>query len=150
MMRRLLPFVFVILAGCKSKDKIPGGVLPPPKMQVVLRDIMRADKFLSDYVLSRDSSLNKDSVRIEYYKAIFVIHKITKKEFQESFSYYKDHPVYLKSVLDSISTTKAPTDVMTPVDAEDTALKVTPSNIPLRPADTGRPIRQFKRPLHTQ
>jgi hypothetical protein len=117
---RLL-FVFSLMAGCKNKDRIPQGVLPHDKMQAVLRDMMRADQFLSDYVVSKDSALNKDSVRIEYYKQVFAIHKISKNEFGQSFAWYKNHPAHLQPVMDSISNTKAPVAERPPFKVKDTA-----------------------------
>ena len=99
----LLLIAASIFTGCRNTDRIPSDVIPKEKMQAVLRDMMRADQFLSDYVFSRDSTIKKDSTSIEYYSRIFAIHQISKKEFQRSFTFYKNHPAFLKTIMDSLS-----------------------------------------------
>lgn len=110
-----LPFaiiVIVFLLSCKSGSGVPDDVLPPKKMQIVLRDMMRADLFLNDYVLSRDSDLNKDSTRINTYSQVLQLNQVTKSNFQKSLEYYKHHPSMLENILDSIGKVKAPTEVL--------------------------------------
>lgn len=111
----LLISVFSLLfPACKSKRS--NGVLPPEKMQMVLQDMMRADKFLADYVLNRDTTKKIDSESVELYQQIFAIHQITGKQFQKSFSYYKEHPDLLRSIMDSLSrpASAAPAEMVQP------------------------------------
>ncbi|MDZ4793667.1 MAG: DUF4296 domain-containing protein [Bacteroidota bacterium] len=108
----LILILLIITAGCRSKNKIPRDVLPQKKMQAILWDMMRVDQFLADYVLNKDSSKNKTTESLQYYQQVFAIHKISKEEFQRSFSYYKSHPVLLKAVMDSISA--SPKDTVQP------------------------------------
>lgn len=75
-------------------------------MQAVLWDMMRADQFLADYVLNKDTSLKKDETRFNMYQQVFAIHKIDKEIYQRSLNYYMDHPDLLKVILDSISKPK--------------------------------------------
>jgi hypothetical protein len=91
-------------------------------MQAILWDLMRADQFLNEYVLNKDSSLNKKTESQKYYQQIFAIHKISREEFLNSFTYYKMHPVSFKPILDSISAPpKAiPQQTLTPVEIRDT------------------------------
>lgn len=128
----LIMLIIFFAAGCKSKDAIPNSVLPQKKMQFILWDMMRADQFIADYVLNKDSSLSKTTESLKYYQQIFAIHKTSKEEFQHSFSFYKSHPVLLKAIMDSIST--PPSDTLpalakpdsattTPVSNKDTAVK---------------------------
>jgi hypothetical protein len=98
----LIFFFSVFFAGCKSRNKIPKNILPQAKMEAVMWDMIRADKFLTDFVLIKDTSLNKDTSSIQLYQQIFRIHHISKEEFQRSFSFYRAHPVLLKTVLDSL------------------------------------------------
>ncbi|HKB42904.1 MAG TPA: DUF4296 domain-containing protein, partial [Chitinophagaceae bacterium] len=63
-----------------------------------------ADKFLTDFVFIKDTSLNKDTSSIKLYQQIFRIHHISKQEFQQSFSFYRSHPDLFKTVLDSLYT----------------------------------------------
>ncbi|MEO6611827.1 MAG: DUF4296 domain-containing protein [Chitinophagaceae bacterium] len=115
----LLIICFCIsLSGCKNNNKVPGDILPPSKMQAVLWDMMRADKFLADFVLSRDSGLNKETESIKMYEQVFAIHSITKEKFRQSFSWYESHPSFLQVIMDSISNrpVTAPTKLVQPGD----------------------------------
>lgn len=100
----LILIILFFTMGCKSKNEIPDTVLSQKKMQIILWDMMRADQFLTDYVINKDPSLNKTTESLKYYQQIFAIHKISRDEFQHSFSFYKSHPALLKLILDSIST----------------------------------------------
>ncbi|HEX4875315.1 MAG TPA: DUF4296 domain-containing protein [Chitinophagaceae bacterium] len=93
----LLMFLFLSCGSRKEK------VLPPDKMQAVLWDLMRADKFLSDYVLNKDSSKKADTESVKLYRQVFALHQISGEEFSRSFTYYKDHPEQLKAIMDSIN-----------------------------------------------
>lgn len=75
-------------------------------MQAVLWDMMRADQFLADYVLNKETSINKDEERFKMYQQVFAIHKIDKTLYQRSLNYYQSHPDLLKVILDSISKPK--------------------------------------------
>jgi hypothetical protein len=99
----LIFFSGIFLAGCGRKDKVPNGILPQKKMQAVMWDMMRADQFLADYVLNKDTSLKKQNESIQLYQKIFLIHNIKKEVFQKSFSFYKNHPDLMKAIMDSIS-----------------------------------------------
>ncbi len=135
----LIPF---FVAGCKNKNSLPGGILPQKKMQAIVWDIMRADQFLADYVINKDTSLDKTTESLKYYQRIFAIHDVTKEEFQHSFSYYQDHPALFKAIMDSINAPEkvAPT---TPVQPEpltdsittqpDTTITISPKAIPDTP-----------------
>jgi hypothetical protein len=109
----LIPLLLFFLSACKRKNRVPAGVLSQKKMQTVLWDVMRADQFLLAYVLNKDSSLEKETESFKYYQQIFAIHKITKEQFEKSFSFYKDHPALFKVIMDSLS--QAPVAAIPPV-----------------------------------
>lgn len=118
-MRRSLLIMLVgfLISSCSSKEKIPRDLIQQKKMQAVLWDLMRADQFLSDYVLNKDTGLNKSAERLKYYNNIFSIHKVSRENFQHSFAYYQAHPVLFKMIMDSISTpppSEAPAQPITP------------------------------------
>lgn len=105
-MRKPLIFFLVSLSlftGCGKKDKPPGSILQQEKMENVLWDMMRADQFLLTYVLSKDTTKKKETESRKLYSQIFQLHTITEKQFSESFSWYKAHPVLLAVIMDSIS-----------------------------------------------
>ena len=95
--------LFVSAMGCKGKEKIPNSVLSKEKMQVVLADMMKADQFLSDYVLNRDTTKKKEKESLKMYDQVFAIHNITAEKFYKSFKYYQQHPAFLQPMLDSLS-----------------------------------------------
>ena len=100
--RLLIIYLSLLIAGCKSKNAIPGNVLQQKKMQEVLWDMMRADQFLADYVLNKDTSLKKKTESIKLYQQILAINGVTKEKFEASFAFYKSHPILLKAIMDSI------------------------------------------------
>ena len=110
-MRRTLLLLIscVTLAACTKKSTIPRDVLSQKKMQAVLWDMMRADQFLTDFVINKDTTANRDTESIRLYSEIFAIHHISKKEFQRSFAFYNSHPAFLKPIMDSIAAIKTAT-----------------------------------------
>ena len=110
-MRRTLLLLIscVTLAACTKKSTIPRDVLSQKKMQAVLWDMMRADQFLTDFVINKDTTANRDTESIRLYREIFAIHHISKKEFQRSFAFYNEHPAFLKPIMDSIAAIKTET-----------------------------------------
>jgi Domain of unknown function (DUF4296) len=121
----LIVYISLLAAGCKGKARIPKNILPQAKMQQVLWDITRADLLLADYWLRKDSSLDRRTESIKLYQQIFDLHNISKEEFQQSFSFYKAHPLLFKPVLDSISAhaNDAATELAKPNLIKDTAKK---------------------------
>ncbi|HEV7782113.1 MAG TPA: DUF4296 domain-containing protein [Chitinophagaceae bacterium] len=127
--------------GCKNKNRVPRNIIPQQKMKAILWDMMRADQFLSDYVLNRDTSLKIETESFKYYQQIFAIHKINRDEFWKSFSFYRSRPDLLKTILDSISapphsaTVLQPTQVTTPLVIPDStvqpARRIHPDTSPL-------------------
>jgi hypothetical protein len=115
-MRILTVVVLMLLffSSCNQKKK---NILPPDKMQTVMWDMMRADKFLADFVLNKDSSKKKDTESIKLYREILAIHQINGEQFSYSFNYYKNDPGELKWIMDSISrqeVNQAPTTPLQP------------------------------------
>jgi hypothetical protein len=96
-------FVFFFAISCADKKKMPKDILPQQKMQAVLWDMISAGEFLSAFVLNKDSIINKDSASLKIYGQVFQIHRITKEQFDKSYSYYRDHPELIKVIVDSLS-----------------------------------------------
>ncbi len=104
-MRKLL-LIFLISRfafACSDKNELPKGILPRQKMQDVMWDIIRAEEFLNGFVIYKDTSIDKIAESKKWYDKIYQLHKITKKDFDKSYAYYKDHPVLMKQILDSLS-----------------------------------------------
>ena len=117
---RLIAFIFFLLTAACRDNGVPGKVLPQKKMQSILWDLLRADQFLADYVLNKDSTLNKKTESQKYYQEVFDIHNITREEFQRSFSYYQSHPALMKAIMDSI---RVPDVIVPPKPADSTAVE---------------------------
>jgi hypothetical protein len=76
--------------------------MPRDKMEIVLWDMMRADKFLTDFIFS-DSSIDKKTESIRLYKQVLTTHNTNQEEFKRSFDYYRSRPLLLKNIMDSLT-----------------------------------------------
>lgn len=90
---------------CRSK-RLPEGILPQSTMRAVMWDLVRAGEFLDAYVLYKDTSSDKASRGIEWYREVYKLHHITEEQFKKSYAYYKLHPELMKEVLDSLAKMK--------------------------------------------
>ena len=98
----LILFLPVVLLACSGKNTVPKGILSKEKMQTVLWDLLRADDFNTNYVLSKDSTLDKKSESTMLYEQVFSIHQCSREEFSNSLSFYQSHPSLFKIILDSL------------------------------------------------
>jgi hypothetical protein len=96
--------LFLVISSC-TRHKMPADILPQPRMQAVLWDLMRADEFIINYA-SKDSGYNKTEESLKLYEQVYTIHKTTKAEFQKSLSYYNREPGLFKAILDSLEKRK--------------------------------------------
>ncbi len=98
--------VFIILiscfVACNKKQALPSGVLNTDKMQSVLWDIMMADAYTNEFI-KKDSLKSAEIENAKLQQQIFSIHKISKKEFYDSYNYYNIHVDLMKTLLDSMS-----------------------------------------------
>lgn len=109
MMKSTTLALFVLfLFSCGDGDNVPSKYMSKEKMSSILEDMSIADAYSNELQLSATYSPNYDSVRQEkvkiYYKQILDIHKVTVKEFMESYKYYESHPSRLKEVLQIVQT----------------------------------------------
>jgi hypothetical protein len=109
-MRQLVIFLCSILfiAACSSKNKVPKDILPKQQMEDVLWDLLRGGEFLEIYRLPKDTSIDKAAIAQKWYDEIFRLHKIDRSVFEKSYTWYKEHPVVMKEVLDSITSKQVP------------------------------------------
>lgn len=102
----------LVIAACSKKEKIPKDILSKQQMEDVLWDVLRGGEFLEIYMFPKDSSIDKASKAQEWYDEIFRLHKTDRPTFQKSYAWYQQHPVFMKEVLDSLSS--KPTYFKTP------------------------------------
>lgn len=90
-----------LFSSCSQKEKKEAGILPEKKMVAIAWDMVRADQFVTDYII-RDSGTNKKNERLKLYEEIFRIHKITREQFKKSLDYYSSNPGLFQPILDSL------------------------------------------------
>jgi len=96
-------FLFLLFCACSGKDNLPAGVLGKDKMEMVMWDMIQADQYYREYLLS--DSLKKDvkKARYDLYEKVFAMHKVTRPTFDKSFEYYSTHPQLMREIFDSLS-----------------------------------------------
>ena len=92
-------FVVVLLVACNSR--LPKNVLPVNTMKVVMFDMLKADEWYARK-LAGDTLMLRMKDDIPLYEQVFAVHKLTKKEFFDSYHYYEAHPVAYKELVDSL------------------------------------------------
>ncbi len=114
-MKKLLFIILIPIAiACSNKDKLPEDILPRQKMQEVMWDMIRAGEFLNRFVFNRDTSVDNAAESLKWYDKVYRVHNISKSSFEKSYTYYKNHPILLKSILDSLSRKEVPPKKTTP------------------------------------
>lgn len=94
----LLIFSELIFISC-TENKIPKEVLPKPKMEQLMLDLMVADEWAT-YRHTHDTSFTYfDSSKI-WYQQIFKKHKTDEASFKRSLHFYEDHPDLFQEITD--------------------------------------------------
>lgn len=93
--------ILLIFASCTNNDKIPGNVIERPRMEKILWDMIRADRYSTIY-LTADTQ-NRQRKTFELYENIFHLHHVSKDEFIKSYKFYLGRPDIAKTMFDSIS-----------------------------------------------
>jgi hypothetical protein len=89
-------FILAVLGGCVRNNRLPKDV-----MRKIMWDLMRADAYVSDYIM-KDSSRNKIAESAILYEKIFTIHATTQESFKKSLAFYESRPDLLKVITDSL------------------------------------------------
>lgn len=102
MYRIVIVFILLFTIACGQADKVPDGVLSKEDMRDVLIDMNLADAYSSEN--TEQGAPLPDSVRQQklkvYYAQILQLHKLTAKQFTESYAFYESHPDRMKQVYD--------------------------------------------------
>jgi len=98
-------FLFIILIilnfGCIRDNKIPKDVIPQNQMRKIMWDLMRADAYVTDFIM-KDSIRDKKAESAKLYEKIFEIHATTQETFKKSLAFYQSRPDLFKVVSDSL------------------------------------------------
>jgi uncharacterized protein DUF4296 len=107
--------LLIIIFSCARTEK-QEKILPENKMREVMWDMVRADQYVTDFVL-RDSTKKKKDESVKLYDEIFRLHKVTADEFKKSLAYYSSRPDLMRPIMDSLAARKnqfPPTSVQNP------------------------------------
>jgi hypothetical protein len=99
-MKIFVSLFFVFLLSCGSKNAIPSGILPVPKMTDVLWDVMLADA-LATHRFPLDTVKRFDT-NVVLYQQIAKAHGTTQQQFKQSLRFYEGRPDLLQIVIDSL------------------------------------------------
>lgn len=98
-------FLFIILtilaSGCIQDKKIPHDVLKQDEMRKIMWDLMRADAYVTNFIM-KDSTKNQKEESTILYEKIFDIHSTTREAFQKSLAFYQSRPDLFKVISDSL------------------------------------------------
>ena len=101
-MRFFLFISLIILTfGCIQDKKIPKDVLPQNEMRKIMWDLIRADAYVSAFVM-KDSTKNQKTESAILYEKIFDIHSTTQETFKKSLTFYQNRPDLFKAISDSL------------------------------------------------
>ena len=92
-----------ILFGCTNTTKVPDDILSKTKMEVVLWDIIQAERFSSLYLLKDSAKRNVQLEKFKLYHQVFALHKVSKDDFIKSYKYYLGRPDMAKIIVDSMA-----------------------------------------------
>src|ERR1044071_7060325 len=100
---RYLVFISFLVSvfGCVRDDKVPKNIIPQNEMRKIMWDLMRADAYVSDFIM-KDSTKNKNTESGILYEKVFAIHSTTQEAFKKSMSFYESRPDLLKVISDSL------------------------------------------------
>ena len=98
-------FLFIILIisnfGCVRDNKVPKDVIPQNQMRKIMWDLMRADAYVTDFIM-KDSTLDKKAESAKLYEKIFDIHSTSRETFKKSLVFYQSRPDLFKAISDSL------------------------------------------------
>ena len=98
-------FFFIILIiltiGCIQDKKIPKDILSQNEMRKIMWDLMRADAYVSTFIM-KDSTKNQKAESAILYEKIFDIHSTTRENFKKSLAFYESRPDLFKAISDSL------------------------------------------------
>ena len=92
--------LFILLLSCGRRNAVPKEYIQPDEMGKILWDMSLAEDLVEN-MNRRDTANKKTKILVEYQK-VFGLHKITEKQFRDSYDYYTTHPAIFNLMLDSV------------------------------------------------
>ena len=93
--------LLLVFAACTNNNKIPDGIIPKRKMEDILWDMIRTDRFANQFLVQ--DSVKRKQKTFELYENVFHIHHISREDFLKSYKFYLGRPDITKVMFDSIS-----------------------------------------------
>ena len=100
-MRIFLLIFLLTFFGCIRNNRIPREVLSQNEMRKVMWDLMRADAYVSEFIM-KDSTRDKKTESVLLYEKVFSIHSTTQEAFKKSLAFYESRPDLFKAISDSL------------------------------------------------
>ena len=97
----LLIILIILTIGCIQDKKIPKDILSQNEMRKIMWDLMRADAYVSNFIM-KDSTKNQKAESAILYEKIFDIHSTTRENFKKSLAFYESRPDLFKAISDSL------------------------------------------------
>ena len=102
-MRIIFVVLLFYLFSCTNAAKVPKDILSKNKMELVLWDIIQAERFSALFILKDSSTKNVELERFKLYDQIFSMHQVSREKFVESYKYYLRRPDIAKVIFDSMA-----------------------------------------------
>lgn len=104
MSRLFLTFVVLLtLSACTDDQKIPKDIIGKTKMESILWDMVKADRFVNGFVIKPNDSVYRKQEVATVYAQVFKVHGITQEQFLKSYKFYLSRPDITKVLFDSIA-----------------------------------------------
>ena len=93
----------IFLTGCTNTTKVPDDIISKRKMEVILWDMIQAERFNALFQIKDSASKNIELEKFKLYDQVFAMHKTSKDDFIKSYKYYLSRPDMAKVILDSMT-----------------------------------------------
>jgi hypothetical protein len=93
--------LIILNFGCIQDKKIPKDVLPQNEMRKIMWDMIRADAYVSAFIM-KDSTRDEKTESAILYEKIFDIYSTTRETFKKSLAFYESRPDLFKAISDSL------------------------------------------------
>ena len=100
----MLLICLVVGVGCSDKNRVPRGILPKDKMELVMWDMAQADQYAALYLTKDSAHIDRKVETMRLYEEVFRLHETTPEQFRKSYHYYLDHPELNQLLFDSVIT----------------------------------------------
>ena len=93
--------LIILNFGCIQDKKIPKDVLSQNEMRKIMWDMIRADAYVSAFIM-KDSTRDQKTESAILYEKIFDIYSTTRETFKKSLAFYESRPDLFKAISDSL------------------------------------------------